>query len=93
MSQILQILLPILLQYLPQLLNKPKGELSQWFDDGAKAALASKDPMLAFWMGSLKCATDGMDDQQYADVQRAAFVAGTLAKGLTESQAKAGGVA
>jgi len=93
MVEILKLLLPVIIQLLPSLINKPKQDLAQWCADGAKAALAEKKPFSAFWLGSLECAVKGMDDTQYADIARAVTVCGALAKDVTEKQAAEGGVA
>lgn len=92
MTEILKLLLPVIIQLLPTLINKPKPAMVGWCADGAKAALAEKKPFVAFVLGSLECAFNTMDDAQYGDIQRAVIVCGTLAKGVTEKQAAEGGV-
>lgn len=92
MLELLKIFLPIILQYLPTLFNKPKAAMIEWCDGGAKAAIAQKLPFNAWIMSSLKCAHETMDDVQYGDICRAVSVAGQLAKGVTEKQAAAAGI-
>lgn len=69
MGEILKLILPILLQLLPQLFNKPKAKMVEWFQDGAKAAVAQKLPFNAWALSSAACAFDGMDNGQYEDVK------------------------
>jgi hypothetical protein len=68
-GEIFKLLLPILLQLLPQLFNKPKAKMVEWFASGAKAATSQKLPWNAFVMGAAQCAFEGMDDSQYEDVK------------------------
>lgn len=97
MGEFFKLILPILLQILPQLFNKAKAELAQWWADGAKAALAEKKPFTAFLFGSMECAVNGMDDEQYSDVQlaigNAAFAARESSRATAAQRAEKGGAA
>lgn len=92
MGEFFKLILPILLQILPQLFNKAKSELAQWWADGAKAALAEKKPFTAFMFGSMECAINGMDDGQYADVQLAIDNASAAARESSKATAASRGV-
>lgn len=92
MGEFFKLILPILLQILPQLFNKPKAKLAEWWADGAQAAKAEKKPFTAFLFGSMECAVTGMDDGQYADVQlaigNAAYAARESSKATAARQAQ-----
>lgn len=95
MGEFFKLILPVILQLLPQLFNKSKAAMSEWFDKGKDAALAEKKPWSAFWMGSMKCAFDGMSEDRYGDVQLAVDNAGeamrAIAKQTAASRAAKGG--
>lgn len=87
MGEFFKLILPIILQLLPQLFNKSKSAMSQWFADGTKAALAEKKPWSAFLMNSGKCAFDGMSEDQYGDVQLAVDNAGEAMRAISRQTA------
>lgn len=64
---LLTALMPILGPLLQSLINKPKKDAAQWARDGAKAHLAgeNKNPVAAFYLGSLACAIDGWSEAEW----------------------------
>lgn len=87
MLDIIKLLLPVIIQLLPSLFNKPKPAMVDWFEKGKDAALSEKRPLVAFWMGSLECAFSDMTDQQYGDIK-----AGVIAVGQAAAAMGKGGV-
>lgn len=71
---LLTALMPLIQPLLAALLNKPKKDAAQWARDGAKAHLAgeTKNPVAAFYLGSLACAIDSMSEPDWSAVQSAA---------------------
>lgn len=87
MGEFFKLILPILLQILPQLFNKSKAKFVEWLETGKDAALASRDPWSAFLMGSATCAINGMDDDEYEDIKLAIQNSSLASREMTREMA------
>lgn len=96
MLEIIKLLLPIIVQLLPVLINKPKPKRVEYFEDLKRAALADRKFVLAVQADTGRCLAETWDDAQWAmflaecqfsaNVMKAEFAA-QAAKGAQEGGA------